>query len=261
VQSEQHLLWIARQALKAPCPAPWRPCLTEDSEVFYFNFKTGESVWDHPVDVHSKKLYLDQKAKSQAGGAAVPSLCLALPHEADGEWSRGSASPRKRTARSTSKEETSISGVSAKLSFGLCANAAAAVDGSPDGSGEDPLEGSMSEAQARMRKTLMEAHDVQPQQVPRTKVTVMEEELDPDYEPSQAEIEEYAAWLGMDVEAEQHLFWIARAGLKEKCPEPWKPCRLADNELFYFNFTTGESIWDHPCDRIFQAMYKEHKGG
>lgn len=233
LESERHLFWIARQALKAPCPAPWKPCLTEDNEVFYFNFQTGDSVWDHPVDVHSKKLYLDQRAKSQAErGAPTTSLCLTLPLDEPELGSDGvqPSSPRKMTARAKPREETTISAA-------------------PPGDGSAP-EVAAADAEATAG-----------QQAQRTKITVMEEELDPNFEPSAAEIQEYAVWLGMDVEADQHLFWIAGRGLKESCPEPWKPCRIEESgDLFYFNFTTGESIWDHPCDRIYQAMYREHKG-
>lgn len=51
---------------------------------------------------------------------------------------------------------------------------------------------------------------------------VLEEEIDPNYEPTEREVLEYATWLGMDLEGEQDLFWIAREGLKvrdslEKC--------------------------------------------
>jgi hypothetical protein len=43
---------------------------------------------------------------------------------------------------------------------------------------------------------------------------VMEEEVDPGYEPGQREIDEYAQWLGMDPKADEELLWIAREGLK-----------------------------------------------
>lgn len=43
---------------------------------------------------------------------------------------------------------------------------------------------------------------------------VLEEEIDPNYEPTEREVLEYATWLGMDLDNEQDLFWIAREGLK-----------------------------------------------
>jgi centrosomal protein CEP164 len=38
-----------------------------------------------------------------------------------------------------------------------------------------------------------------------------------------SEILEYAQWLGMDVQREPDLVWIAREGLKAPLPEHWKP--------------------------------------
>ena len=46
----------------------------------------------------------------------------------------------------------------------------------------------------------------QPQSVPDS--IVLEEEIDPNYSPSQQEVVEYAKWLGMDLEKDADLFWI-----------------------------------------------------
>eukprot|EP00854_Cymbomonas_tetramitiformis_P001843 gene1843-2514_t len=89
---------------------------------------------------------------------------------------------------------------------------------------------------------------------------VLEEEIDENYEPTQDEILEYARWLGMDVEKEKELLWLAREGLKAPLPEHWKPCKSPEGEIYYFNFTSGESVWDHPCDEYYKKLYAEEKG-
>lgn len=39
-------------------------------------------------------------------------------------------------------------------------------------------------------------------------------------------------------------------------PENWKPCKTMDtNEIYYFNFATGDSTWDHPCDDYYRSLY------
>lgn len=43
---------------------------------------------------------------------------------------------------------------------------------------------------------------------------ILEEEIDPNYVPSEDEVMEYAKWLGMDLEKDIEMFWIAREGLK-----------------------------------------------
>jgi hypothetical protein len=63
----------------------------------------------------------------------------------------------------------------------------------------------------------------------------------------------------MDMETEQHLMWIAQEGLLEEPPAEWKPCKSPDGEIYYFNFKTGESMWDHPCDESFRELYREQR--
>jgi centrosomal protein CEP164 len=41
----------------------------------------------------------------------------------------------------------------------------------------------------------------------------LEEEIDPNYVPTENEVLEYATWLGMDLEKDTDLFFIAREGL------------------------------------------------
>ncbi|GIL78355.1 hypothetical protein Vretimale_7702 [Volvox reticuliferus] len=88
---------------------------------------------------------------------------------------------------------------------------------------------------------------------------VLEEEIDENYEPTEQEIHEYAQWLGIDTETEKELFWIAREGLKSPLPDGWKPCKTPTGDIYYFNFNTGQSIWDHPCDEHYRKVYQEEK--
>ncbi len=89
---------------------------------------------------------------------------------------------------------------------------------------------------------------------------VLEEDIDPEYKPTNKEVEEYAMWLGMDLIEDKDLLWIVREGLKSPLPDNWKPCKTVDTEeIYYFNFQTGESTWDHPCDAYYRKMYEYHK--
>jgi hypothetical protein len=72
-----------------------------------------------------------------------------------------------------------------------------------------------------------------------------------DYTFSQEELEEYASYVGIDLELERDLLWVAAEGLVAVPPEPWKACQSSgESEVFFFNFVTGESVWDHPCDEL-----------
>jgi len=89
---------------------------------------------------------------------------------------------------------------------------------------------------------------------------ILEEEIDPNYVPSDDEINEYATWLGMDVAQDASLLWIAREGLKAPLPENWKPCKTTDtDEIYYFNFSSGDSTWDHPCDDYYRTLYESER--
>ena len=51
----------------------------------------------------------------------------------------------------------------------------------------------------------------------------MDEAVDPDYMPTEDEIVEYAKWLGMDLEKDKDLLWVAKKGLvallaRNRCP-------------------------------------------
>ncbi|KAJ3336275.1 hypothetical protein HDU93_003159 [Gonapodya sp. JEL0774] len=91
------------------------------------------------------------------------------------------------------------------------------------------------------------------------RTAVLEEEFDANYEPTSEEIVEYAAFLGMDPEKDSSLLWIARESLKAPLPPNWKPCQTDDGNIYYFNFVTGESIWDHPCDEYYKKLYENEK--
>ncbi len=40
----------------------------------------------------------------------------------------------------------------------------------------------------------------------------------------------------------------------------WKPCRCKNSDdIYYFNFRTGESKWEHPCDAKYREMYEKEK--
>ncbi|MCO5580745.1 hypothetical protein L7F22_034615 [Adiantum nelumboides] len=92
---------------------------------------------------------------------------------------------------------------------------------------------------------------------PSPEDVILEEEIDPNYEPTEEELVEYATWLGMDLTNHKNLLWIAKEALIAPLPSDWKPCLTEEDEIYYFNFTTGRSIWDHPCDEYYRQIYKE----
>ena len=79
---------------------------------------------------------------------------------------------------------------------------------------------------------------------------LLEELIDPLYEPTAAEIGDYAAWLSYDTAVPGALA-LAAEGLKAPLPLHWRPCRMLDTqEVFYYNVATGVSSWEHPNDAV-----------
>lgn len=88
---------------------------------------------------------------------------------------------------------------------------------------------------------------------------ILEEDYDENYQPSEEEIFEYAQIIGIDPKTEPHLIYIAREGICAPLPDHWRPCQDPKGDIYYFNFASGESIWDHPCDEFYRKMVMEER--
>ena len=88
---------------------------------------------------------------------------------------------------------------------------------------------------------------------------VLDDTHDPNYEPSTEELAQYAEWLGIDPSTEGGLMWIAREGLRAPLPKEWKPCKTDTGDVYYFNFSTGDSIWDHPLDEHYKSKVTQER--
>lgn len=92
-----------------------------------------------------------------------------------------------------------------------------------------------------------------------SKVTVLEDNEDCERCPTEEEVIEYAQFLEIDPDTEPHLLWIAREGVVAPIPHPWKACTEGGDDVFYFNFETGESVWDHPSDEMYKQMVDDER--
>ena len=72
---------------------------------------------------------------------------------------------------------------------------------------------------------------------------ILKEELDPNYEPTQDEILEYAEYVGLELPEDEDLLYLVREGLKAPLPEPWKPCKTKDNWYSIVECKKGRARW------------------
>ncbi|XP_039756986.1 uncharacterized protein LOC120631456 [Pararge aegeria] len=87
---------------------------------------------------------------------------------------------------------------------------------------------------------------------------VCREIFDENSQPSAEEISDYACQLGIDPESESHLLPLARDGLMQALPAPWKA--YFDEKLqthYYYNEDTKKTQWEHPLDHVYRELVKK----
>ncbi|XP_035225761.1 centrosomal protein of 164 kDa-like isoform X2 [Stegodyphus dumicola] len=90
-------------------------------------------------------------------------------------------------------------------------------------------------------------------------IKILTEDTHNHYELLEEDILEYAKQIGIDVENEKHLMWIAEEGLAAKVPEPWLILSDDKDRIFYYNKNTGETSWLHPLDKEYSALVSEER--
>ncbi|XP_063625083.1 centrosomal protein of 164 kDa [Cydia splendana] len=87
---------------------------------------------------------------------------------------------------------------------------------------------------------------------------VCREVFDENSQPSAEEVSEYAQQLGIDPDSESHLLPLARDGLMQALPAPWKA--YFDEKLqthYYYNNETKKTQWEHPLDHVYRELVQK----
>ncbi|NXY83501.1 CE164 protein, partial [Alcedo cyanopectus] len=66
-EKEPELLWLAEEGIMAPLPPEWKACIDPQGNLYYFNFVTRESSWEHPYDTHFRRFVIQEREKLLAG--------------------------------------------------------------------------------------------------------------------------------------------------------------------------------------------------
>ena len=88
-----------------------------------------------------------------------------------------------------------------------------------------------------------------------------------------SDLHEYAEKIGIDLDTEKHLLYLAEDALHTKLPTNWKPWLVCvknerkkifffsfsqdHEEWYYFNTVTGLSQWEHPIDHRYRQVVKQ----
>ncbi|XP_017066793.1 centrosomal protein of 164 kDa [Drosophila eugracilis] len=74
-QREQHLLYLAKEGLMAALPSDWKICYSEEKNGhYYYNTRTKESQWDHPLDAIYRNLVNQARQKQLETGSVVENV-------------------------------------------------------------------------------------------------------------------------------------------------------------------------------------------
>jgi hypothetical protein len=96
-------------------------------------------------------------------------------------------------------------------------------------------------------------------QMERTGKHLAEQSLDSDSETDLAEVYEYAKYLGMDVQAEPELLFIAKYAMEADVPTGWTACLDASGTEYFCDLKTGTTQYQHPMDSKYIEMYQSLK--
>ena len=90
--SEQNLIWIAADALKAPLPVSWSAQRDTKDRVFFYNHLTNQSTWDHPLDPHFRQLRDKYRQSESMARKDIPTPGQGRPAHSSG---RPTTAPRQ----------------------------------------------------------------------------------------------------------------------------------------------------------------------
>mmetsp|Transcript_791 Transcript_791/g.1852 ORF Transcript_791/g.1852 Transcript_791/m.1852 type:complete len:450 (+) Transcript_791:280-1629(+) len=103
----------------------------------------------------------------------------------------------------------------------------------------------------RYRKLVEIIKNARRDKIPVDEVTLMEL-MDPIERA--ADVKEMAEYMGIDVEKEMHLLWVAKLAVIESLPEGWEETQTADGRILYINQSEGSSTDEHPLDEYFKDL-------
>ncbi|EKX45198.1 hypothetical protein GUITHDRAFT_108840 [Guillardia theta CCMP2712] len=74
------------------------------------------------------------------------------------------------------------------------------------------------------------------------------------------EVLDFAVYLGIDVDKEEDLIWIAgEQCLSEELPEPWTEHTSSRGDIYFYNSETDESTVEHPLFHKYRMLYEEKR--
>ncbi|KAF5394975.1 hypothetical protein PHET_09080 [Paragonimus heterotremus] len=80
-----------------------------------------------------------------------------------------------------------------------------------------------------------------------------------DQSPNDEEIKLYADSIGIDLHKEPELIWLAKEGISAPVPKGWQVLQDENNQIFYYNSASGQSLWEHPLDEFYRNQVRQNR--
>jgi hypothetical protein len=97
------------------------------------------------------------------------------------------------------------------------------------------------------------------EQMDRSGKMLAEQGQDSGSETDMKEVEQYARYLGMDIEEDADLLFVAKFAMEADVPAGWTACIDESGEEFFCNLETGAVQREHPMDDKYKTMYRDFK--
>ena len=63
----------------------------------------------------------------------------------------------------------------------------------------------------------------------------------------------------MDLETDQEFLWLAKESLNAELPAGLISRTFGKDQHYYVNRITGDTIWEHPADKIYKERFLDLK--
>eukprot|EP00440_Ansanella_granifera_P059805 gb/GFBE01064820.1/.p1 GENE.gb/GFBE01064820.1/~~gb/GFBE01064820.1/.p1 ORF type:complete len:332 (+),score=68.88 gb/GFBE01064820.1/:1-996(+) len=72
----------------------------------------------------------------------------------------------------------------------------------------------------------------------------------------EADFQEYAKSLGLEMDVDADLLWVAREAFVMPLPTSWSEHSDAEGRIYFFHQGLQESSWSHPMDNVFREVIR-----
>mmetsp|Transcript_8622 Transcript_8622/g.23170 ORF Transcript_8622/g.23170 Transcript_8622/m.23170 type:complete len:932 (-) Transcript_8622:52-2847(-) len=287
-------LFIAENNARLDPPEEWEICYDDNGDKYFYHKEEGRSKWEHPLTEALGPVF--QSLKTKLGSACpdaeevyryVVELNIRLPNDEDFVWIAKEA----KDAPTKVKSSKSKPGKYYKDLLRVCkqhlittAHISKDVIEYARHIGMEPVDDAnlLFVAEEGLTAPLPhgweESRDEQGNVFYYSDITGVSSWEHPNdafykklYEelrrvlgranPAVKDIVDCARNLGMNMEEDIDLLWVAEECIRAPLPKGWTESRDPQGQIFYFNQIKKESAWVHPADDYYKRVYNQIKKG